>query len=158
MTLPFFKGVRKLRKTVVIYGWPQIILFISIVFEQEGKKHSLLLEEQRQSGGLLGGGLRYPKDQLLIFWVQCEQPILEQRCDKRVDQMIAQGLLGEMQLFHEVWLFSSAPGHCLWLDCDSSCVHIIHFDKTLSGDNSWTMCLVFHTNWQLEEVQINWIE
>jgi len=71
------------------------------VFEQEGKKHSLLLEEQRQSGGLLGGGLRYPKDQLLIFWVQCEQPILEQRCDKRVDQMIAQGLLGEMQLFHE---------------------------------------------------------
>ena len=102
MTLPFFKGVRKLRKTVVIYGWPLIILFISIVFEQEGKKHSLLLEEQRQSGGLLGGGLRYPKDQLLIFWVQCEQPILEQRCDKRVDQMIAQGLLGEMQLFHEV--------------------------------------------------------
>ena len=102
MTLPFFKGVRKLRKTVVICGWPQIILFISIVFEQEGKKHSLLLEEQRQSGGLLGGGLRYPKDQLLIFWVQCEQPILEQRCDKRVDQMIAQGLLGEMQLFHEV--------------------------------------------------------
>ena len=78
------------------------IFFISLVFKQEGKKHSLLLEEQRQSGGLLGGGLRYPEDQLLIFWVQCEQPILEQRCDKRVDQMIAQGLLGEMQLFHEV--------------------------------------------------------
>ena len=86
----------------VIFEWPMIIFFISIVFEQEGKKHSLLLEEQRQSGGLLGGGLRYPEDQLLIFWVQCEQPILEQRCDKRVDQMIAQGLLGEMQLFHEV--------------------------------------------------------
>jgi len=71
------------------------------VFEQEGKKHSQLLEEQRQSGGLLGGGLRYPKEQLLIFWVQCEQEILDKRCDKRVDQMIAQGLLGEMQLFHE---------------------------------------------------------
>jgi len=71
------------------------------VFEESGKKHSQILEEQRQSGGLLGGGLRYPMDQLVIFWVQCDQEILDQRCNKRVDQMIAEGLLGEMQVFHE---------------------------------------------------------
>jgi len=71
------------------------------VFEEVGKKHSQILEEQRQNGGLLGGGLRYPMDQLVIFWVQCEQKTLDQRCDKRVDQMIAEGLLGEMQVFHE---------------------------------------------------------
>ena len=73
-----------------------------LVFEEVGKKHSQILEEQRQNGGLLGGGLRYPMDQLVIFWVQCEQKTLDQRCDKRVDQMIAEGLLGEMQVFHEV--------------------------------------------------------
>jgi len=71
------------------------------VFMEAGKKHSQILQEQRQNGGLLGGGLRYPMDQLVIFWVQCEQKILDERCDKRVDKMIAEGLLGEMQDFHE---------------------------------------------------------
>ena len=73
-----------------------------VVFGEAGKKHSQILKEQRQNGGLLGGGLRYPMDQLVILWVQCEQKILDQRCDKRVDKMIAEGLLGEMQDFHEV--------------------------------------------------------
>ena len=73
-----------------------------VVFMEAGKKHSQILQEQRQNGGLLGGGLRYPMDQLVIFWVQCEQKILDERCDKRVDKMIAEGLLGEMQDFHEV--------------------------------------------------------
>jgi len=80
------------------------------VFEEKGKKHSQILEEQRQSGGLLGGGLRYPMEQLVIFWVQCEQKILDQRCDKRVDQMIAEGLLGEMQVFHEEYNKKRAEG------------------------------------------------
>ena len=72
------------------------------MFKQQGKKHSQILEEQRMSGGLLGGGLRFPQDQLVILWVQCQQEILDQRCDKRVDKMIVQGLLGEMTDFHEV--------------------------------------------------------
>lgn len=72
------------------------------VFHRQGKKHSQILAEQRESqgGGQLGGGLRFPQDQLAVLWVQSEQKILDERCDKRVDQMIAAGLLPELQDFH----------------------------------------------------------
>ena len=72
------------------------------VFREEGKLHSEIIKDQKKDGkgGPLGGGLRFPMDQLAIFWVQCEQKVLEDRCDKRVDKMISAGLVPEMQDFH----------------------------------------------------------
>lgn len=71
------------------------------VYEKHGRTHSQLLKEQRQQndGGLLGGPLRYPIDRLAVVWVQCDQKTLDERCDRRVDSMIEQGLLKELQDF-----------------------------------------------------------
>ena len=73
------------------------------VFKEEGKLHSEILQDQKKDGkgGILGGGLRFPMSQLAILWVQCEQGVLEERCDKRVDKMLSAGLLAEMQDFHK---------------------------------------------------------
>ena len=73
------------------------------IFESTGVKHSELLRQQRgQDGGhAMGGPLRYPKEQCFAVWVQCEQSILDQRCDSRVDKMIKRGLLKELQDFHD---------------------------------------------------------
>lgn len=71
------------------------------VFKQEGKLHSEILQDQKKDGGILGGGLRFPMSQLAILWVQCDQGVLEERCDKRVDKMLSAGLLAEMQDFHK---------------------------------------------------------
>ncbi|KAK4295066.1 hypothetical protein Pmani_032349 [Petrolisthes manimaculis] len=72
------------------------------VWEQTGRPHSLHLEEQRQQGqaggGQLGGGLRYPHT--AIFWVTCQQDVLNQRVDARVDEMIDRGLVDELLDFH----------------------------------------------------------
>ena len=73
------------------------------MFGKQGKTHSEILREQTQSGaGLLGGPLRFPTDQLAILWVQCDQKVLDKRCDSRVDTMIENGLLSELQDFHKV--------------------------------------------------------
>lgn len=75
-----------------------------LVMEREGRKHSEILADQMASSGgsLLGGGLRYPRDQLAVLWVRCKQSTLDQRCDKRVEQMLTDGLLAELQGFHQV--------------------------------------------------------
>ena len=74
------------------------------IFKSTGQTHGQLLKEQKelQGGNVLGGPLRFPKEDLAVLWVQCEEKILDQRCDRRVDQMIAQGLLGELNAFHKV--------------------------------------------------------
>ena len=73
------------------------------VFKTEGKPHSEILKAQKLDGkgGPLGGGLRFPLEDLAILWVQCDQNILDERCDKRVDKMIAAGLVDEMGEFHK---------------------------------------------------------
>ncbi|XP_037802016.1 tRNA dimethylallyltransferase-like [Penaeus monodon] len=70
------------------------------VWEQTGKRHSeVLREQQRQEGGSrLGGALRYPST--VILWVTCNQDVLDQRLDRRVDDMIERGLLQELKDFH----------------------------------------------------------
>nr|XP_045605135.1 tRNA dimethylallyltransferase-like isoform X2 [Procambarus clarkii] len=70
------------------------------VWEQTGRRHSQLLEQQQQQegGSSLGGGLRYPNT--AILWVTCQQDVLEQRLDTRVDEMIERGLLQELKDFH----------------------------------------------------------
>ena len=50
----------------------------------------------------LGGPLRFTAEELAVLWVQCDQEVLDKRCDKRVDKMISEGLLKELRDFHEV--------------------------------------------------------
>ncbi|XP_042879370.1 tRNA dimethylallyltransferase-like [Penaeus japonicus] len=70
------------------------------VWEQTGRRHSeVLREQQEQEGGSrLGGALRYPST--VILWVTCDQDVLDQRLDRRVDDMIERGLLQELKDFH----------------------------------------------------------
>ncbi|XP_012282935.1 tRNA dimethylallyltransferase isoform X2 [Orussus abietinus] len=70
------------------------------VFEQHGRRHSEILKEQRQAGGCgLGGPLRF-RDSILL-WLRCEQEVLDDRLDRRVDSMVKAGLLKELLDFHE---------------------------------------------------------
>jgi tRNA dimethylallyltransferase len=82
----------------------------------EGTPHSQILEDQKQldGGGLLGGPLRFPLDQLAILWVQCDQSVLDQRCDKRVNSMIQEGLLSELKAFHKVRVITTSLARVFW--------------------------------------------
>ncbi|XP_077867929.1 tRNA dimethylallyltransferase-like [Saccoglossus kowalevskii] len=76
-------------------------LFRSLqVFVDYGVIHSELLEKQRstEGGSVLGGPLRY-KD-ACILWLQCERSVLDERLNKRVDEMMDAGLLDELNDFH----------------------------------------------------------
>ena len=72
------------------------------VFSRTGMTHSELLETK---GGCpeagFGGGLRFDKSRICIIEVWSEQSVLETRCDKRVEKMMARGLVKELQDFHE---------------------------------------------------------
>ncbi|NXE50191.1 MOD5 dimethylallyltransferase, partial [Casuarius casuarius] len=70
------------------------------VFEETGIPHSELLHRQQQEegGGPLGGPLKYP--QSCILWLHADQAALDQRLEKRVDDMLAAGLLEELRDFH----------------------------------------------------------
>jgi len=71
------------------------------VFSQHGVPHSKLLEEQEGNSVLgMGGGLRFDKDRICIIEVWSDQAVLDTRCDKRVEKMMARGLLEELQQFH----------------------------------------------------------
>jgi tRNA A37 N6-isopentenylltransferase MiaA len=48
----------------------------------------------------MGGPLRYPD--VAVFWVQCEQSVLDDRCNRRVDKMIELGMINELEQFHKV--------------------------------------------------------
>ncbi|XP_067282236.1 tRNA dimethylallyltransferase isoform X2 [Pseudorasbora parva] len=70
------------------------------VYRDTGVPHSRLLEEQRgQDGGdCLGGPLRFQDP--CIFWLHCKMNALDERLDKRVDQMLSLGLIDELRDFH----------------------------------------------------------
>uniref|UniRef100_A0A672R1X2 tRNA dimethylallyltransferase n=1 Tax=Sinocyclocheilus grahami TaxID=75366 RepID=A0A672R1X2_SINGR len=71
------------------------------VYMDTGVPHSRLLEEQRgQDGGdCLGGPLRFQDP--CIFWLHYETNALDERLDKRVDQMLSLGLIDELKDFHQ---------------------------------------------------------
>nr|XP_054924688.1 tRNA dimethylallyltransferase-like isoform X1 [Dermacentor andersoni] len=71
------------------------------VFQVHGRPHSDIIEEQRQmkGGSSLGGPLRFQRP--CVLWLQCDQNVLDKRLDARVDDMIAAGLIKEMEEFHE---------------------------------------------------------
>ena len=70
------------------------------VYEQHGKQHSQILREQRQKlgGSDYGGPLRY--EHIYVFWLQCQRDVLNDRLDKRVDEMLERGLVDELLNFH----------------------------------------------------------
>lgn len=71
------------------------------VYGRSGKQYSRFIKDQQdESGGSsLGGPLRY--ENLIIFWLCCEQETLNERLDKRVDEMVQQGLIREIRSFYE---------------------------------------------------------
>ncbi|XP_065735736.1 tRNA dimethylallyltransferase isoform X2 [Phocoena phocoena] len=70
------------------------------VFEETGISHSEFLHRQHaeEGGGPLGGPLKFPNP--CILWLHAEQTVLDERLDKRVDNMLATGLLDELRDFH----------------------------------------------------------
>ncbi|KAM4795551.1 tRNA dimethylallyltransferase [Rhinophrynus dorsalis] len=71
------------------------------VFEESGISHSehLRRQQEEQGGGPLGGALRYPNP--CILWLHAEQEVLNTRLNSRVDEMLALGLIEELQDFHK---------------------------------------------------------
>lgn len=71
------------------------------VFRDSGCRMSTLLEEQQSTPGrnCLGGPLRY--DHVILFWLRCDQEVLNDRLDKRIDGMVAQGMLKEIRQFYD---------------------------------------------------------
>nr|XP_014336655.1 PREDICTED: tRNA dimethylallyltransferase, mitochondrial isoform X3 [Bos mutus] len=69
------------------------------VFEETGISHSEFLHRQHaeEGGGPLGGPLKFPNP--CILWLHAEQT--DERLDKRVDNMLAAGLLDELRDFHK---------------------------------------------------------
>ncbi|XP_067862488.1 tRNA dimethylallyltransferase isoform X2 [Heptranchias perlo] len=70
------------------------------VYEEIGVPHSKLLLQQREEegGGPLGGALRFPHP--CILWLHADLTVLDERLDHRVDDMLAAGLLEELNGFH----------------------------------------------------------
>lgn len=77
------------------------------VYNQTGVPLSTILNEQRNKpgGNRLGGPLRYPHT--ILFWLKCDQEILNDRLNKRIDSMIEQGLLRELREFYNINLKST---------------------------------------------------
>lgn len=80
------------------------------VFRQTKRPHSEILNEQKgeEGGGVLGGPLRFPPNQIAVIWVKCDQKILDQRCDTRVDKMMRAGMLAELKDFQQKHGFTAA--------------------------------------------------
>ncbi|XP_067679230.1 tRNA dimethylallyltransferase-like [Haliotis asinina] len=71
------------------------------VYSQHGVPLSDILKSQHASAGgmeAISGPARYEKT--CIFWIQCDQTVLDDRLDARVDTMMQHGLLQELHDFH----------------------------------------------------------
>ncbi|XP_048256101.1 tRNA dimethylallyltransferase-like [Haliotis rufescens] len=82
------------------------------VYGQHGVPLSDILKSQHASAGgaaAISGPARYEKT--CIFWIQCDQRVLDARLDTRVDAMMEQGLLQELHDFHSEYRHNM-QGHC----------------------------------------------
>lgn len=70
------------------------------VFIERGERISDVHARQREEEGssYLGGPLRY--DHTILFWIKSDQEVLNQRIDRRIDGMVADGLLQEIRKFY----------------------------------------------------------
>ncbi|KXT05950.1 hypothetical protein AC578_388 [Pseudocercospora eumusae] len=69
------------------------------IFLQTGQRASDIYAEQRSEQAMEGVEMRFPT---LLFWVHAEQQTLRARLDARVDKMLDQGLLEEVETLDAV--------------------------------------------------------
>lgn len=79
----------------------KIIRALQVMQRNNGKTYSSLLQEQqsKSGGSSLGGPLRFAKT--IIFWTHTQEDLLNKRLDDRVDDMLSNGLIQELQDFYE---------------------------------------------------------
>ncbi|CAG5127546.1 unnamed protein product [Candidula unifasciata] len=77
----------------------KIIRAIQVYYECQQTMSSLLSEQHDGQENVKSGPLRYPHP--CILWVKCQQPDLNARLDGRVDEMMARGLVAELENFHK---------------------------------------------------------
>ncbi|XP_037027833.1 tRNA dimethylallyltransferase [Bradysia coprophila] len=72
------------------------------VYENCGKTMTAIINEQKNipGGNDYGGPLRY--EHIILFWLQCDQEILNKRLDSRIDDMLSQGLVKEIRSFYNL--------------------------------------------------------
>uniref|UniRef100_A0A8C9P8J0 tRNA dimethylallyltransferase n=1 Tax=Spermophilus dauricus TaxID=99837 RepID=A0A8C9P8J0_SPEDA len=82
------------------------------VFEETGISHSEFLHQQHaeEGGGPLGGPLKFPNP--CILWLYADQTVLDERLDKRVDDMLTAGLLEELRDFHRRYNQKNISENC----------------------------------------------
>ena len=64
------------------------------IFETTGKRHSDLIDLQKLKGGGLGGRSQY---NYRMLWLHCEKETLERRLNKRIGNMLEDGLENEIR-------------------------------------------------------------
>lgn len=72
------------------------------IIQRRQENYSEILKKinvSQTSGSSLGGPLRYPET--CVFWLDCDNDVLDKILDERVDQMLERGLLEEIECFHE---------------------------------------------------------
>ncbi|EME85794.1 uncharacterized protein MYCFIDRAFT_202265 [Pseudocercospora fijiensis CIRAD86] len=69
------------------------------IYMQTGQRASDIYAEQRSEQAMERSEMRFPT---LLYWVHAEQQILRTRLDARVDKMLAQGLLDEVETLDTV--------------------------------------------------------
>lgn len=79
----------------------KVIRALQVYRDTSGCRMSTLLEEQQSTpgGNCLGGPLRY--QHVILFWMRCDQEVLNDRLDRRINTMIAQGMLKEIREFYD---------------------------------------------------------
>lgn len=74
----------------------KVVRALDVYLNTGRTKSSLLGEQQSQDGGnQLGGPLRF--DNVICFWLKCDQGKLDTRIDRRIEGMVAQGMLAELR-------------------------------------------------------------
>lgn len=73
------------------------------IIQRNKRNYSDILENvnksKEQGKASLGGPLRF--DSTCVIWLNCDDEILNQKMDDRVDQMLNRGLLAELEKFHD---------------------------------------------------------
>lgn len=104
------------------------------VFMEEGTRMSDVIASQRDEEGssYLGGPLRFPH--VILFWIKSDQDVLNARIDKRIDGMVAEGLLHEIRKFYNMLVSqqqtaATAPSDSTTLDCTQGMLQAIGFKE-----------------------------
>lgn len=105
------------------------------VYMELGQRISDVHASQRDEEGssYLGGPLRY--DNAILFWIKSDQETLNNRIDKRIDGMVAEGVLSEIRLFYNslkaAYAETASNADAPSLDCTKGMMQAIGFKEFL---------------------------